>query len=224
MPEQTQKSSPVSADAKQRPTRLLSEPDDKTSFGYTVWLTIGGPNGKIKNAAVLLKLTPSNMSSFLRGRHNVSAAAVAKKGWIRILEEKYPDGWREYGKLLLERQPKSKGSGKAAAQQTAKPAPVAKPSAQSLQEEAWKRDAGVWLSGLLEQRGDDISDIMPCMKDNVVLNNIHNWQKAMQGDLALPLSVYVSMIKRMNKIYELKATRSAGQYDVSQKLLTRLVL
>jgi|GEM_PF-2928622 plasmid maintenance system antidote protein VapI len=79
------------------------EPEDKESFGYILWLIIGGKNAQKNKAAEQLKIDSGSLRAIIYGRGNPSQELVKERQWRKILAEHYPDAWEQYETLFEER-------------------------------------------------------------------------------------------------------------------------
>ena len=69
------------------------QPRDAKSFGFTVWLIIGGETANVKAAAQRLGIHPNSLSSILHGRHQISQKTMAERNWRGVFATHYPSAW-----------------------------------------------------------------------------------------------------------------------------------
>jgi hypothetical protein len=80
-----------------------AEPGNKNSFGYALWLVIGGENADVKEAASRLNARPCDLNSLISGACGISRQKVVLNRWPELLAEHYPEAWRRYGSVFEER-------------------------------------------------------------------------------------------------------------------------
>jgi len=73
-----------------------TEPKDRNSFGYILWLILGGKDLNARQASEDLKIHPVALSMLFHGRQPVSQKTLIKKQWREVLARAYGEGWREH--------------------------------------------------------------------------------------------------------------------------------
>ncbi len=72
------------------------EPKDKASFGYVLWLIIGGKNANKGLAAQQLGIARPSLSNVIHGKKRISQQAIIQKRWRKILSTHYSERWRKH--------------------------------------------------------------------------------------------------------------------------------
>jgi plasmid maintenance system antidote protein VapI len=72
------------------------EPKDKNSFGYILWLILGGKDLNARQISEDLKIHPVALSMLFHGRQSVSQKTLIKKQWREVLAREYGEGWQEH--------------------------------------------------------------------------------------------------------------------------------
>ncbi len=80
--------------------RKYPGPKDKSSFGYVLWLIIGGENANFSIAAEHLGLNSQRISEYIHGKKEPSQEYIEANKWRELLALHYPDGWKQYGNLF----------------------------------------------------------------------------------------------------------------------------
>jgi hypothetical protein len=78
-------------------------PKDRKSFGYALWLVLGGESMDRERAAALLKISSQALSCFVHGDKKPTQRLLTQKRWRAVLAEHYPDRWRDYRQLFENR-------------------------------------------------------------------------------------------------------------------------
>jgi hypothetical protein len=75
-------------------------PKDRKSFGYALWLVLGGESMDRERAAALLKISGQALSCFVHSERKPTQRLLAQKRWHEILAQHYPQGWHDYAELF----------------------------------------------------------------------------------------------------------------------------
>jgi len=76
---------------------------DDGSFGYALWLIIGGEKAKLDETAKQLGISLSTLCGFLHKKKRISQQVLAHKKWHMVFMTYYPEGWKQYMPLFEER-------------------------------------------------------------------------------------------------------------------------
>jgi hypothetical protein len=72
-----------------------TEPKDRNSFAYILWLILGGKDLDVKQVSEQLDIHPTWLSRLFHGLR-VSQQTLIKKQWREVLASEYSEGWRAH--------------------------------------------------------------------------------------------------------------------------------
>ena len=79
------------------------EPQDKDSFGYAVWLIIGGEEAKFSVSAKLLGIGRTALSEVVHSTANTNQEVLEKYNWREKMAAHFPDAWKQHEAIFEER-------------------------------------------------------------------------------------------------------------------------
>lgn len=74
----------------------LCAPLDRGSFGYTLWLIIGGRSANVGQTARRLGLHPLTLSEMIQGKRSLPRKMQQGKEWIGAISTEFPESWARY--------------------------------------------------------------------------------------------------------------------------------
>jgi plasmid maintenance system antidote protein VapI len=79
-----------------RDGRKSREPQRPDSFGYVLWLIIGGENARIGEAADLLGIDRPSLSKIIHNKQHISQFTMKSQRWPAVLAKHFPAGWMRH--------------------------------------------------------------------------------------------------------------------------------
>lgn len=177
------------------------EPNDKESFGHVLWLILGGENPNITVAARRLGVRRNVLGSIIHDLRNASEQLLLDKRWRETLAQYYPDGWLEHSQAFEERLVQSN-------------------QRLEVSIEDWRKAVGEFTSGFLNEKNDTIADIVGDIEYHV-LQKPSIWDRVVNGDKHLPISIYRAALEEICRLYHLGGDRPCGHYAEVKRLMAQ---
>ncbi|HEU0118682.1 MAG TPA: hypothetical protein VFR09_08635 [Alphaproteobacteria bacterium] len=194
--------------------RLGPETAEADDFGNLLWRILGGPNINRKEAAQRLSINPSQLSGFLHNNLRVTQQTVINKNWRDVFAEHYSEDWKKHEAAFeawFEKLPK--GDGRPSAEQ---PEAYHHQRNEKNKKAQWRAAVAEFVARIFEINGGEVGNILPNVRA-LVLRKERTWQRVLEQDATLSLSIYLSALNEVCNVYDLK-NRPGNDFQTARRL------